>query len=113
MKLAEAPVLDTNVLIDLIGDDQQEIVNFQRQFMQQAQQSLKKLATSFNQSDFTEVKQEAHFLKTSARAIGALQVGEVLQMIENASLQEDKALTKELILSLKQALQSLIRAIQQ
>ncbi|WP_028773200.1 Hpt domain-containing protein [Shewanella waksmanii] len=109
----ESVILDRNILISLIGDDPQEIADFQHQFIAQAQQSLKKLAMDFNQADFNGVKQEAHFLKTSAKAIGALQVSDILQSIEHAAIAHDKATTKSLILSLKHALQSLIGAIQQ
>lgn len=98
-------------MTELIGDEPELIAQFQADFINQAQLSLKELATHYNHREFDALKQSAHFLKTSAKAIGAEEVTEILQQLELAAISKDINLTKQLIIQLKSSLQSLVKVI--
>ncbi|QYJ85425.1 Hpt domain-containing protein [Shewanella mesophila] len=104
-------ILNPSVMQELIGNEPDLIAQFKKDFIIQAQSSLKELATHYNARDFEAIRQAAHFLKTSAKAIGAEQVTETLQQIEHAANAKDVNLTKQLIMQLKGSLQTLVKVI--
>ena len=83
-------VLNRDVMRQLIGDDQQLIKQFEVDFLKQAKQSLSKIVTLYNDGKITAIKEEAHFLKTSAKAIGAEQTADLLLDLEMLSLEQDR-----------------------
>ncbi len=99
----ELQILNRQVMIDLIGDDQEMMRKFEIQFLQQAKISIAKIAELFKQNDLKPIKEEAHFLKTSARAVGAEQTAELLQSLENIALQKDNEACKEHIILINRA----------
>lgn len=108
MSNIKAPkTLNSKVMLDLIGDDKDKIKQFQIDFLSQANTYYKKLVACFNQSQFSQIKEHAHFLKTSANAIGAEKTGYFLASIEQFALQQDKPAIKQLILKLRSELKLL------
>ncbi len=91
-------------MIGLIGNDPEMIRQFEIDFLRQAKISLNKIAAMYNDSRLSEIREEAHFLKTSAKAIGAEQTSYLLQALENSGLEQDKVECKNLILKIKEAL---------
>ena len=75
-------VLNRNVMIALIGDDQPQIRQFEIDFLKQAQVSIKKITGYYQNDEFEQIKEEAHFLKTSAKAVGAEQSAMHLEALE-------------------------------
>jgi len=108
-----AQTLNCQVMLDLIGDDQNKIKQFQIDFLSQANIYYKKLVACFNQSQFSQIKEHAHFLKTSANAIGAEKTGYFLASIEEYALKQDKPALKQLILKLRAELKLLALEINQ
>ncbi|CAM4137294.1 Hpt domain-containing protein [Shewanella aquimarina] len=104
-------ILNPKIMRDLIGNDPTLIAQFKQDFVSQARSSLRELATHYNNREFKGLKQGAHFLKTSAKAIGAEEVTDKLQQLEFAAIEQDMAQCKQLIIQLKNALQSLIEVI--
>ncbi|ABV35597.1 Hpt protein [Shewanella sediminis HAW-EB3] len=98
-------ILNRNVMIELIGDEPEMIRQFEIDFLKQAKVSLRNIVTMYNDSRILEIKEEAHFLKTSAKAVGAEQTSYLLQALEQSGLEQDKAKCKDLILRVKEALQ--------
>ena len=90
-------LLNRQIMLDLIGDDQEMARQFELDFLRQAQESLNKVAAFYNSDKLNDVKEEAHFLKTSANAIGAEQTADLLQSLEQVILTNDKGATKQLI----------------
>lgn len=88
----ELPILSHNVLIDFIGNDKNSINEFYIEFMQQADTSMKFLTMHFNARNFEKISEEAHFLKTSAMAIGAQRTGQILHILEDKAREKS---TKE------------------
>ena len=96
-------LLNRQIMIDLIGDDQEMARQFELDFLRQAQESLNKVAAFYNADKLNDVKEEAHFLKTSAKAIGAEQTAYLLQSLEQVSLTNDKVGAKQLIVKITES----------
>jgi len=93
-------ILNTKVMFDLIGDDKALIRKFKIEFLQQAKKSIKEISAAYSENAFEQIKKETHFLKTSAKAIGAEVTADYLQQLEDKSLLEDKEQCKQLIILL-------------
>ena len=89
--------LNKQTLVDLIGNEPEELYQFRLRFLQQAKESLKKLVQLYNADSYNEIKEEAHFLKTSAKAIGAEKTAQFLQQLEHEALNGHKINCKLLI----------------
>lgn len=98
-------VLNRDVMIALIGNEPEMIRQFEIDFLKQAKISLNKIVIMYNDSRIAEIKEEAHFLKTAAKAVGAEQTSYLLQALEQSGLEQDKIRCKDLILQIKEALQ--------
>ena len=90
-------VLNRDILIGLIGNDPEMAREFEQEFLQQANSSLVKLVGFYNKSQMPQIKDEAHYLKTSAKAVGAEQTAALLQELEVVATNADKAKCKQLI----------------
>jgi len=87
---ASLEVLNTSTLTGLIGDDDPALVRkFQVDFLKQAKESMAKIVQFYKINDFDSIKAEAHFLKTSAKAVGAELAGAYLEQMEGIALDED------------------------
>ncbi|ATC93739.1 Hpt domain-containing protein [Pseudoalteromonas tunicata] len=98
--MKQLKTLNPQTLKDLIGNEPNEIIQFRIRFLQQAQDNLKALVTQFNHDQFDEIKENAHFLKTSAKAIGAEVTADLLQQLEICALNQQKKRCKFLIKSI-------------
>ncbi|KZN43972.1 Hpt domain-containing protein [Pseudoalteromonas luteoviolacea] len=96
----ELKTLNRNTIIDLVGDEPDKIRKFHAEFLAQAATVLKTIVQSFNINDFGELKSQAHFLKTSARAVGAERSAYFLETIERYSLTKNKSAIKQIIIKL-------------
>lgn len=97
MNNSNLAVLNKNVMHDLIGDDVILAKQFEMEFLKQAKLSLSKIVKFFNSNELTAIKEEAHFLKTSAKAIGAEVTADLLQQLEVQSLESNKTDCKDTI----------------
>ena len=104
-------VLDRSVMTALIGDDQELARKFELEFLKQAKESLKKLTEYFNENNYALLREEAHFLKTSAKAVGAHVTAELLQSLEHISEENDRAKAKQLIIQVSQAIKQVYGVI--
>ncbi len=98
-------------MFDLVGDDKELIKRFQIEFLQQAKQSITKLSDAYGQADFKALKEQAHFLKTSAKAIGAEQTADYLQQLEDISELNDKNQCKDLIILINNSIKQVYGVI--
>jgi len=96
-------VLNREVIRQLIGDDKQLIKQFEVDFLKQAKQSLSKIVKLYNDGQITSIKEEAHFLKTSAKAIGAEQTADLLLDLEMLSLEKNASGCGKLIQRVSQS----------
>ncbi|MCX7068592.1 MAG: PAS domain S-box protein [Methylococcales bacterium] len=77
--------VDVSVLEALVGDDPEVISDFLQDFRRSATQIATELKRAFTAGQATQVSALAHKLKSSARAVGALELGELCAAIEQAA----------------------------
>lgn len=105
-------VLNTRTLTGLIGDDDPELIRtFQIDFLKQAKESMAKIVNNYRSDQLIEIKEEAHFLKTSAKAIGAEQVAASLEDMEIIALKNDSEKCREKIVQLNNLIKKVYEEI--
>lgn len=82
-------VVDINVLKSLVGDDQTLIEEFLRDFLHSARAIAKNIQDAVRDGKLDEAKFAAHKLKSSARSVGALTLGEWCARMEESAKQHD------------------------
>ncbi|MGJ8693656.1 MAG: Hpt domain-containing protein [Thalassotalea sp.] len=111
MRNSPSEILNKNVMVDLIGNEPETIRKFEVEFIKQAHASMKSIIAQYKQDDFNQIKETAHFLKTSARAVGAEQTGDLLESLEKIALMKDKAQCKEHIILINNAIKQVYEVI--
>jgi len=93
------PWLDARLLAEALETDAPEVLrDFYSLFLQQVQELQQQLDGFKPPFDTGELRLLAHKLKSSARTVGALALGEQLEALERACLQGSSATTLEAIL---------------
>ena len=105
-------VLNRQIIQDLIGDDPDLIKQFEMDFMFQAKERLKKIKDQFNQGQIKAIKEDAHFLKTSAQAIGAEQAAACLEQLEKSAWENKATECKQLIISTFHSIEEVYKEMQ-
>jgi two-component system sensor histidine kinase/response regulator len=88
---AEAPV-DLRVLIRTVGDDPAVLADFLAAFAASAAEAVHALDAAISASQPDRAASIAHQLKSSARAIGAVELGQLCEGLETAAKGGDAAL---------------------
>ncbi|MDO8343327.1 MAG: PAS domain S-box protein [Cellvibrio sp.] len=89
--------VDINVLVKLVGADALIINDFLSDFLQSSVQLEQKIMAAYEQQDWPQLSSHAHTLKSSARAVGAMTLGNLCNTIENhAKKQDEVVLAKEI-----------------
>jgi PAS domain S-box-containing protein len=81
---AAAPAVDVSVLESLIGDDAAMILEFLQDFQNSAATIALELKSACDHRQPVPASEQAHKLKSSARAVGALALGELCVQMEIA-----------------------------
>ncbi len=82
------PWLDARLLVEALETDEPAILqDFYSLFLQQLQELQQQLDTFSSPYDADTLRLLAHKLKSSARTVGALALGEQLEALERACLQ--------------------------
>lgn len=94
---ATRPVFDVSVLEELVGDDQEIVREFLEEFRRSALDLADAMRTALAGGWTSEAGNAAHKLKSAARSVGALALGELCASIEQVA-REDRcdALTQQL-----------------
>jgi HPt (histidine-containing phosphotransfer) domain-containing protein len=80
-----ALALDIHILEALVGDDPDLIKDFLREFRSSLATIAEAIRTEFNAEQIIKVGLKAHTLKSSARSMGALRLGDLCDNIESIS----------------------------
>ena len=75
---------DANILLDLIGNNLSLQRSLLTKFLRTAQTQIEAINLAAGTGNTLEVAYEAHKLKSSARAVGAIELGELCQKLEDA-----------------------------
>ncbi len=108
---SENKVLNREVMKALIGDDTEMIRKFEIEFLQQAKVSMSKFTKLYQDNAFKPMKEEAHFLKTSAKAIGAECLAQHLENMEHIAQKENKEMCKQQLIQINSALKAVYGAV--
>jgi len=76
---------DATVLTSLIGPNPKSHKRLLLRFLQMSQGQCEDLTQAGAQADLARLKQVAHTLKSAARSVGAMQLGELCQTLEHAA----------------------------
>ena len=102
-------VLNKHTLVSLIGDDTAMIKKFETDFIKQAKTSLKEISQLYNAGELKPIKEVAHFLKTSAKAVGAEVTADYLQQLENSALALEKNKCRLLIIEISNSVKAVYK----
>jgi PAS domain S-box-containing protein len=80
--------LDIDILRELIGADDDVVLEFLSDYLRNAYLLHREMTNSFQMSDLSTLSMSAHKLKSSSRAIGALYLGHLCEAIEHNSKQQ-------------------------
>ena len=79
------PLLDLSCLIQLVGNDPQLHAQFLEKFRSQAAVTLSEIKEAEKNGEGEVIRAASHKLKSSARAVGALQLAKLLQKLEESA----------------------------
>ena len=80
----ESPVFDPGTLMRMMGDKPAIHRHLLEKFLVTAQTQAERLYATLAEGDAATVGQIAHGLKANARAVGALQLGDLCEKLEQA-----------------------------
>lgn len=98
--------LDVNVLKKLVGDKQELILRLLATYHESLSGGYEKLVTAYNANDWDTIHATAHTLKSSSRSVGALPLGELFAVLEEAGKQSDVAMLATAMARLEQAVKA-------
>jgi PAS domain S-box-containing protein len=86
LPVAAAKPVDISLLAALVGDDPEIISDFLQHFNDSAKQIAAELTTACAEGEAGQARGAAHRLKSSARSVGALVLGDLCEKIEQAAM---------------------------
>jgi CheY-like chemotaxis protein/HPt (histidine-containing phosphotransfer) domain-containing protein len=105
------PVWNPDTLTELVGDNPAMHRRLLEKFLLNAELQVTQITATAASSDTTTLAGVAHTLKSAARSVGALALGEVCQKLESAGNAADAAACSALALALSSEFPSLARRI--
>lgn len=94
------PILDTDALVALVGEDPVVIRHFLLDYRHRATQTLRELLVAHAKYDLPQLGSQAHKLKSSSLAVGAIALGKLCGELEQASHAGLHALVSSLLVSI-------------
>lgn len=86
------PILDVGVLKKLVGDKRELILRLLGTYQESLSRGYEKLVAAYDGNDWETIHSTAHTLKSSSRSVGALPLGELFALLEEAGRQSNVAL---------------------
>ena len=90
-------VINRQVLEDMFGKGSEKSLKFLKKFLPQAEVIISQIKASFKDNDIEQVGFLSHKLKSSARAVGAEQLGAIFERLEFAGKAGDDSTVKSLL----------------
>lgn len=84
-------ILDTNVLTEMVGDDPAIHQALLAQFVPQTKEIIDEIDAALAQQDLQAVGDLGHKMKSSARYMGAMELGDVSEALQDAGKSGDAA----------------------
>ena len=108
---ASLPTWNPDTLTRLIGHNPALHERLLQKFMTNADKQCSQIETAMTAGDLETIKQVSHTLKSAARSVGALAVGELCQGLEDAGHHQDEAACRALAQNLSTALAGAVQQI--
>ena len=105
------PIWDPETLTKLIGKNPAMHQRLLQKFMTGAHQQCSQIEAALTEGDLVTLTQVAHTLKSAARSVGALALGEICQAIEDAVRAQDQARYSALAHDVSSALAGAVQRI--
>jgi len=102
-KFVECPEWDANALAGTVGNDQSVHRRFLDMFLTKAEQQCQNLQLAAETDDCKTMGNIAHTLKSSARTVGAIQLGELCQALETAGKNQEGPACKAIVSQINKA----------
>ena len=80
----KAPVLDADMLTQIVGDDRNVQQSLIQKYLLNAREQAERLRTAITGGDSAEAGRIAHSLKSNARTVGAMRLGDLCERLEHA-----------------------------
>jgi CheY-like chemotaxis protein/HPt (histidine-containing phosphotransfer) domain-containing protein len=109
--LAALPIWNPATLVELVGDDPDLLRDLLEEFLRNAQAQTAAITAAAAANDTTTLAGEAHTLKSAARSVGALALGDLCQNLETAGRAGDAPKCGEMAAGLAGEFASVVTAI--
>lgn len=96
-------IFNQQVLRSLVGSDDSKAKRYCETFIEQVREVLPEIATMAQAEQLSDAYQRAHYLKTSAKAVGAEDMVEYLMQFEDACQQQEMGVCIERVGKINQA----------
>ncbi len=111
--VAESALWDKNILLHLIGDNPAMCQRLLRKFLPNSAQQVASIVAAVAAGDLTQVVDLNHKLKSAARSVGAMQLGETSEALERAAKLGEQIECETLAAQLQPLFEQTEAAIQQ
>ena len=100
--------VDVNILKAYVGDNAALIHKFLADYRVRAQLIGDEITTAYAEGNLTELANQAHKLKSSSRTVGAMQLGELCEHLEDIGKNSDSVYISSLVPEFQQEMASVI-----
>jgi HPt (histidine-containing phosphotransfer) domain-containing protein len=97
-------IWNSQTLGELVGHNPSTHRRLLKRFLDNAPQQRDAIASAAEEGDFATLNLQAHTLKSAARSVGALALGELCQSLESASRPQDRRICASMAQDLPSAL---------
>ena len=108
----ENPVVDTNVLKNLLGDDEEMLREVMKDFIAPSLDIVEELQGGYAKRDGQEIQMAAHKLKSSSRSMGANSLADLCYALEIAGKENDFDTIDEKITDLEKLMTEVVQFIE-
>jgi HPt (histidine-containing phosphotransfer) domain-containing protein len=91
MGAMDPAVIDLSILAGVIGDDPAKLHRFAHKFVDTTRAALAELHACLAGADIARMRELGHRVKSSARIVGALGMGELCEQLEKLPVQDPQA----------------------
>ena len=109
--MAQHSAIDLTVLSNLIGTDPAKIHKFASKFVDSARSALAEMDACLASGDIVRIRELGHRIKSAARIVGALGMGELCERLEKMPVEGEQAEARALIAQLHPLLAQISAAV--
>lgn len=89
--MADANIIDLTILAEVIGNNPDKLQRFANKFVETTRAALAELQACLDRGDVARIGELGHRVKSSARIVGALGMGDLCERLEQLPVQPHEA----------------------